>query len=156
MNKTVERDVFGIPEPYPPQLAILNRLAMMKFKSSPLNPSSILFVHPTGGEKSLVRDVHSVLIRGVSLTVVSVLSIGADISAKVRQRASRRHGRIISIHLDEIQKSTDAGRIIESIEKLKNNTQKTVMLFASPQALIDKLHWRKFVDRLIDKKYCVS
>ena len=81
-----------------------------------------------------------------------MLSIGADLSAKVMQRASQTCGRIISIHLDEIQNSTDAGRIIASIEQLKKNTQKTVMLFASPQALIDKLHWRKFVDRLIDKK----
>ena len=61
LNKTVARDVFGIPDLYPHQLFVLTRLAMMKFKSSPLKPSSILFVHPTGGGKSLVRDLHSVL-----------------------------------------------------------------------------------------------
>jgi len=152
LNKTVARDVFGIPELYPPQLAVLNRLAMMKFKSFPLHPSSILFVHPTRGGISLVRDVRSLLIRGVPLMVVHVLSIGADLSAKVMQRASQRCGRIISIHLDEIQNITDAGRIIDSIKSLPNNTQKTVMIFASPQAQINKSHWKKFVDRLIEKK----
>ena len=75
MNKIVARYVFSINELYPPQLAVLARLAMMKFKASPLHPSSILFVHPTGGGKSLVRDIHSVLFRGVSLTVVPVFSV---------------------------------------------------------------------------------
>ena len=149
LNKKVARDVFAINQLHPPQIDVLTRLAMMKFKASLLKPSSILFVHPTGGGKSLVRDVHSVLFRGVSLTVVPVLSLGADLSEKVRQKASQGCGRVISIHLDEIQNSVDALEIIESIESLPNNTQKTIMLFASPQALIDKLHWKRFVNRLI-------
>ena len=96
---------------------------MMKCKSSPLNPSSILFVYSTSGRKSLARDVHSVLFRGVSLTVLPVLSLVADLSAKVRQKASQGRGRVISIHLDDIQNATDAGKIIESVEVLPNNTQ---------------------------------
>ena len=41
-------------------------------------------VYLTGGGKSLVRDVHSILFRGVSLTIVPVLSLGADLSIKVK------------------------------------------------------------------------
>ena len=96
-----------------------------------------------------MRDVHWILFRGVSLTVVPVLSLGADLSEKVRQKASQGCGRVISIHLDEIQHSVDASKIIESIESLPDNTQKTIMLFASPQVLIDKLHWKRFMNRLI-------
>ena len=83
LSRLVARDVFGIPMLYPPHVVVLKRLAMMKFRDSPLKPSSLIFVHPTGGGKSLVRDVHSVLFRGVSLTIVPVLSLGADLSIKV-------------------------------------------------------------------------
>ena len=60
LSRLVARNVFSIPTLYPAQIAALTRLAMMKFRNSPLKPSSVLFVHPTGGCKSLVRDVHSV------------------------------------------------------------------------------------------------
>ena len=110
----------------------------MKFKASPLKPSSLLFVHPTGGGKSLVRDVHSTLFRGVSLNIVPVLSLGADLSLKVREKASQGCGCVVSIHLDEIQNKQDAERIIHSVEALPIATKKTIMLFASPQVLVDK------------------
>ena len=70
----VARDVFSIHPLYPAQVDVLSRLALMKFKDSPLKLSSALFVHPTGGGKSLVCDVHSVLFRVVSLTIIPVLS----------------------------------------------------------------------------------
>ena len=131
---------------------VLTRLALMKFKESPLKPSSLLFVHPTGGGKSLVRDVHSTLFRGVSLTIVPVLSLGANLSLKVREKASQGCGRVVSIHLDEIQNKQDAERIIHSVEALPIATKKTIMLFASPQALVDKPYWKGFIRKLIDKK----
>ena len=88
LYRLVVRKFFNIPTLYPVQVAVLTRLVMMKFRDSPLKPSSVLFVHPTGGGKSLVRDVHSVLFRGVSLTVVPMLSLGVDLSMKVREKAS--------------------------------------------------------------------
>jgi len=57
------------------------------------------------------------------------LSIGTDLSAKVRQRAFQGCEKIILIHLDEIQNITDALRIIGLIESLPKNTQKIVMIF---------------------------
>ena len=69
------RNVFVIPTLFPPQVTVLTPLAVMKFRDSPLKPSSVLFVHPTGGGNLLVRDVHSPLFRGVSLTIVPVLSL---------------------------------------------------------------------------------
>ena len=152
LSGMVASNVFGINPLYPAQLDVLSRLALMKFKDSPLKPSSVLFVHPTGGGKSLVRDVHSVLFRGVSLTIVPVLALGVDLSGKVREKASQGCGRVVSIHLDEIRNITDAEEIIDSVGKLSLDTQKTIMLFASPQALIDKPYWKRFVRDLIDKK----
>ena len=83
LSRLVARNIFGIPMLYPPQVVVLKCLAMMKFRDSLLKPSSLLFVHPTGGGKLLVRDVHYVLFGGVSLTIVPVSSLGADLSIKV-------------------------------------------------------------------------
>ena len=152
ISRLVAKNVFNIDDLYPPQVDVLTRLALMKFKDYPIKPSSVLFVHPTGGGKSLVRDVHSTIFRGISLTIVPVLSLGADLAIKVRQKASQVCGRVTSIHIDEIQNLTDAKRIIDSIEALPLNTMKTVMLFASPQALVDKPYWKKFIAGLIDSK----
>ena len=103
---------FSIPELYPPQVEVSTRLAMMKFKLSPLNPSSILFLHPTGGVKYLVRDAHSVLFRGVSLMVVPVLSLGVNLSEKVRQKVSQGCERVILIHISSIYFWTSLNTII--------------------------------------------
>ena len=78
LSAIVARDVFNTPELYPDQLRVLERLAMMKFKLSSIHPAPILFLQPTGGGKSMVRDVHSVISRGIALTIVPVLSLGAD------------------------------------------------------------------------------
>ena len=153
LSQTVASDVFGINPLYPVQLDVLARLAMMKFKLSSNKPSPLLFVHPTGGGKSLVRDVHSVLFWGVSLTIVPVLSLGADLAAKVRQKASQACGRVISFHLDEIRNTSDASSVIESTLGLPMNTNKAIMLFVSPQAIVDKAHWKEFVRLLIEKNY---
>ena len=111
---------------------------MIKFKSSTQQPSPVLFVQPKGGGQSLVRDVRSVLFRGVSLTIVPVLALGVDLLVKVRQNASQACGRIISIHLDEIQNHTHAQEIIDNTLSLPFGTRKMVMLFDSPQSLIDR------------------
>ena len=123
----------------------------MKFCDSPLKPLSVLFVHSTSGGKSLVRDVHPVLFRGVSLTFVSVLSLGADLSMKVQQKSLQGCGQVVSIHLDKVRSVAVGKKIIDSMESLPLDTQKTIILFASPQALVEKPYWKIFVHRLIDK-----
>ena len=50
----------------------------MKFKGFQINPLHVIFIQPTGGSKSLVRDVHSILFRGLSLAIVPILSLGTD------------------------------------------------------------------------------
>lgn len=58
------------------------------------------------------------------MTTVPVSSLGADVSNNVRQKASQGRGRVVSIHLDEIQNIIDAKRIITSVEALLMNTKK--------------------------------
>ena len=78
LSVIVARDVFNTSTLYPSQIRVIERLTVMKYKPSSINPAPILFFQLTGGGKSLVRDVHSVLCYSVSLTIVPVLSIGAD------------------------------------------------------------------------------
>ena len=59
-------------------MEVLLRLAMMKFRESPAVPAPVLLVKATGGGKSLVRDIHSVMCCGVSLTIVPLLALDAN------------------------------------------------------------------------------
>ena len=124
LSRLVAQHIFGIATLYPPQVDVLAHLALMKLKASPLRPSSVLFVYPTGGGKLLVRDVHSTLFRGVTLTIVPVLSLGAYLSLKVRQKTSQSCGRVLSIHLDKIQNVVDAKQMIDSVKALPIDTKK--------------------------------
>ena len=109
-------------------------------------------MHPSGGGKSLIRYVYSVLLRAVSLTIVPVLSLGADLVVKVRDKSSYTCGRVISIHMDEITNESDASSIIRSTLAFPNDTKKTVMLLSSSQFIGDKPHRKKFVRLLLEKK----
>ena len=73
----------------------------------------------------------------------------------MRQKSSQGCGRVLSIHLDEVQKVVDTKRVIDSVEALPIDTKKTIMMFASPQAFVDMPYWKRFVAGLINKKRCV-
>ena len=84
--------------------------------------------------------------------IVPVSSLGAALAKKVKQKVSQTCSRIISIHLDEITSHGDATSIIESTLALPLNTKKTVILFSSLQAIVDKPHWKRFVWLLVQIK----
>ena len=124
----------------------------MNFKWLSINPAYILFFQPTGGIILLVHDVHSVLYRGVLLRIVPVLSIGADQHKKVIDKARQSFGQIISIYFDEIKNTDAANEIIKCTLLLLDDTKKTVLLFSSPQATVDKPHWKQFLMDLLTQK----
>ena len=66
---------------------VLVKLALMKFQQSSVVPAPILFVKTTGGGKSLVGDIHSVIFRGMTLTIAPLLALGADQTSKVIQKS---------------------------------------------------------------------
>ena len=91
-----------------------------------------------------MRDVYSVLFRGVTLTIVPILSLGFNQKVKLQKKAVQSYGRIIPIHLDEILDIAKAKLIIADILKLPSNTTKSIIIFVSPQCLTTKLHWEEF------------
>ena len=58
-------------------------------------------------------------------------------------------GWIISIRLDEIKNKNAAAEIIKKTLSLPDNTKKTIFLFASPKAIVDKPYWKHFFKALI-------
>ena len=118
------QDVFDIDDLYPRQLDVMVRLYMMKVKVSPIEPAPLLFVKPTGGGKSLVRDVNSVMFRGVALTIVPILALGADQSVNVRTNANQLCGDVLSLHIDEVRDEGQTKQIVKLIKDLPQDTEK--------------------------------
>ena len=65
----------------------------------------ILLVRPTSGGKSLVFNTISVCIKGVTVCISPLLSLGADQSRKVIQAAHNDRS-VSSFHLDEMHQSS--------------------------------------------------
>ena len=145
----VALDVFGVSTLYKEQMEVLLKLAMMKFRESSIVPAPVLFVKATGGGKSLVRDIHSVMFRGVSLSIVPLLALGADQTSNVRKKSIQTSGDVLAVHLDEIHNASDKQHLINSILALPVNTRKTIMLFSSPQKIVNDKAWMGFLKKLI-------
>lgn len=118
---------------------------MMNFKLSLVHPAPELFLQPIGGGILLVCDIHSVLCRGVSLTIVPVLSLCADQRKQLIDSVSQSCGRIISTHSDEIKNTTSVNERTKRTLLLTNDTTKSILLFISPQTIMDTPHWKQFV-----------
>jgi hypothetical protein len=91
-----------------------------------------LLVAPTGGGKSLVRDVCGVCFRGITLTIIPLLSLGTDQSFKGFTKPSQDDGVITALHLDEMS-SRGLTDLASYLSSLRPKTAKTLFLFSSPQ-----------------------
>jgi hypothetical protein len=103
LAKEAMLEVFG-RDAYDWQLDINTRLSQMMIPNSGVDPAPVLLVRPTGGGKSSVRDLHTHMFGGISLTISPLLSLGADQESKINTNItiSQDNGCIVGIHLDEI------------------------------------------------------
>ena len=92
------REVFG-KTPYAWQQKVIAHLCCMQIPQSSIAPAPVLLVRPTGGGKSAVRDVSSILSGGFSLTITPLLSLGADQEEKITLRAKHTGGTVVAVHL---------------------------------------------------------
>ena len=123
---------------------------MMKFRDSLAIPTPLLFVKATGGGRSLVRYIHSVIFHGSSLIIVPLLALGVDQTSKVCTKSIQTSGDVLAIHLDEIHNPLDQQRIVKYILALPLNTRKIIMLFSSPQKIVNDNTWMGFLKKLIE------
>ena len=62
----------------------------MRFQKSTIKPSSVLFVHPTEGGKSLVCDVYSCMFRGVLVPALVTCTSRGGITSDILTAAFKR------------------------------------------------------------------
>ena len=95
------------------------------------SPLKCLLVHPTGGGKTLLFTSVAACIKGITLCITPLLSLGADQVQKVMSKTSETDKSIIGFHLDEL---TDAQLLLELqnyLSTLPPTTTKTIVLFSS-------------------------
>ena len=95
------------------------------------SPLKLLLVRPTGGGKTLVFTSVAACIKGITLCITPLLSLGADQVQKVMSKTSETDKSIIGFHLDEL---TDAQLLLELqnyLSTLPPTTTKTIVLFSS-------------------------
>jgi hypothetical protein len=89
-------------------------------------------VRPTGGGKTFMGDVHSVMCASVSLTITPLLSLaGVDQTQKIRQNKSKNGGRVHAYHLDKLWCPQAQQLLSECFPLLSIDTNITVFLFSS-------------------------
>jgi superfamily II DNA helicase RecQ len=143
------KEVFGTT-PYPWQLQVMAHLCCMGIPDSKIDPAPVLLVRPTGGGKSSVRDVYSIMNGGFSLTITPLLSLGADQESKITLKARQTTGNVISVHLDEIRSPADQNTLVTMLKAIPPDGHTTVLLFSSPQAILNKdFPWSAFIDWMI-------
>ena len=109
----------------------------------------ILLVHGTGGGKSAVMQTVATINLGVTLAIENTLSLSVDQSSKI-SGAEQKHGSVNAFHLDLIKRKEDYIILINTLLDLKPDTEKTIILFSSPEVLL-KRHWNCMLETLIDK-----
>ena len=113
------RDAVGGADPYPWQVeATAHILAMMSPKVPDSDPGIVMMVQATGGGKSAVRDAIGLVAGGVILTIVPLLSLGADQTAKLKAKRESNGLPINVFHLDEYQGSKSNGDLLTYIHSL--------------------------------------
>jgi hypothetical protein len=128
--KVAMHDVFG-RIPYEWQLEIISHLSMMKKIGTFIRPGAVLLIWPTGGGKSFVRDVYSVMCAGVLLTITPLPSLGADKTEKIQKNASRNGGPVHLFHLDKLRCPQAQRLLSEHILSLSVDTHTTIFIFSS-------------------------
>jgi superfamily II DNA helicase RecQ len=145
-------NVFG-KMPYPWQLEILSHLSLMKKIDTSIYPGAVLLVRPTGGGKSSVREVYSVMCACVSLTITLLLSLWADQTQKIWQNTSTKAGGPLHAdHLDDFLCPQAQQLLSDQLILLLINTNTTVFIFSSPQAIVKNQVWHIMVDSVMAKR----
>jgi hypothetical protein len=145
----VMQEVFG-KTAYAWQQQVIAHLCSMQTPQSGIVSAPVLLVRPTGGGKSAVRDVYSILSGGFSLTITPLLSLGADQEEKLTLRAKDTGGTVAAVHLDEVRSVADQQALINVLKALPADGHTTIILFSSPQAILNKKFlWLEFIDWLI-------
>jgi hypothetical protein len=97
-----------------------------------------------------VRDVVGIILGGVTLTIVPLLSLGANQTSKVNPRATQDCLTVAAFHLDKLF-LTEFDDLHSVIVDLAPGGTKLVHIFSSPQPLL-KPASKRILDVLFHRK----
>ncbi len=119
---------------------------------SRFQPMPVLMVRPTGGGKSATRDVTGLLLGScVVLTIVPLLSLGADQTLKIKRYENLYNLPVTPIHIDEEKDPSERDRIIKWLLDPPLDATEMVLLFASPQAIVHSDQWQSAIQTLLKR-----
>jgi hypothetical protein len=134
-------DAFG-KKPFPWQKAIITHLNLMTWQSSGIPPSSTFLCAPTGGGKLTTHASFAAGQGNISWCISPLLSLGADQVIKINQNLAIGDGAVVTFHLDHYCHPAQQRAIAERIAKITGNSNSTVCITSSPQALVNnKLYY---------------
>ena len=96
-------------------------------------PTVNLLCRATGGGKSLTFQTFGAVTGGVVLVIVPSLSLAADQVSKIDNCLDDT---VPGVHLDDVTSTVDRARVTSILSSLTSDSDQTVFIFASPQAII--------------------
>jgi hypothetical protein len=133
------------------QYDVCCHLIEMGIPKARVQPEAVFLVQTTGGGKSLVRDTVAAATKGVTLSISPLLSLGADQESALNLEVYDDCGPIGAYHLDEFSTvPTKQTSIVKEALALTSDTTKCIILFSSPQAIVENKVWCDMVAKLID------
>ncbi len=140
--------------PYPWQTAEIVHILQMKASPTDHPPGPVLLVHSTGGSKSAVRNTIGFALGGIILTIVPLLSLGADQCTKLKALATAHGLPIKCFHLDEYHSRSVNLALCCMLQSLPDDTNETIFLFSSsPQKITESSEWTSTISSLVDKPF---
>jgi superfamily II DNA helicase RecQ len=142
-------------QPYDWQVQIIRHFSIMAKSKS---PASVFCVRSTGGGKSAVRDTIRQMLCGVTLTICPLLSLAAQQTELIEHRVKDHphNTGCAAYHIDEIiaNDNDNASKcLFDFLRSMNGDTENTVFLFSSPQAITsEKSKFRPVLYELIAKK----
>jgi superfamily II DNA helicase RecQ len=133
----VAKRSFGRETLYSFQQDVAMRLIKMVKNRDDAYPSAFLLVVPTGGGKSLTRDLVARALCGVTWTFTPLLSLSADQTSKLVVLSSKSDDdHFFAYHLDEMDENEIAA-LQSHLMEVSVNTRNCVSVFSSPQRIKD-------------------
>ena len=128
-------------EPRNFQIIVLCKLIKMLLGYTPITP--VFMCQPTSGGKLIVWDTYAVAVGGITINIVSLLSLNVDQHNKLQ--TSKKCDNIYSIHLDEYNERNEVNAIVEMLKSIPENSPVSIVLFSSPQRLVDFKQYRDII-----------
>jgi superfamily II DNA helicase RecQ len=133
IRETMQR-AFGF-SPFAWQEDILCHLLKMASPRHSISPAPTFLCQPTGGGKSLVRDVFASGRGGVTWCIGPLLALGADQESKINKRSLSNDGKTFAIHLDEYRTESQLLGIWKELKQYSRDLDLAVVVLTSPQIL---------------------